>query len=84
MNLDFSDVWKADLEKSSLLGAKPKAMLVKIDHSDPDQLLETEITKIDKTEDRLILQQRSHERSSGLNRPRRERHKSKLVDSRQS
>ncbi|SRR6266571_9966 len=55
MNLDFSSVWKASLEKSNLLGARPKAMLVKIDHSDPELLVEMVITKMDETEDRLIF-----------------------------
>jgi len=59
MILDFSGVWKADLEKCNVLGAEPKAMLVKIDHSDPELPVETVTYKMDKTEDRFILQQRS-------------------------
>ena|SRR6266481_7269327 len=55
MNPDFSGVWKANLEKSNLLGARPKAMLVKIDHLDPELLVEMVITKMDETEDRLIF-----------------------------
>jgi len=41
MILDFNGVWKADLEKCNVLGAEPKAMLVKIDQSDPELLVET-------------------------------------------
>ena len=36
MNLNFSGVWKGNLEKSKLLGPAPKAVLVKINHADPE------------------------------------------------
>lgn len=55
MKMDFSGVWKANLEKSIILGARPKAMLVKIDHSDPKLLVEMVITKMDESEDRFIF-----------------------------
>lgn len=53
MNLDFSGVWKANLEKSNILAARPKAMMVKINHSDPELLVEMMITQMDEIEDRL-------------------------------
>jgi len=55
MNPDFSGVWKANLEKSNLLGARPKAMSVKIDHSDPKLLVDMVITKMGGAEDRFIF-----------------------------
>lgn len=53
MNLDFSGVWKGNLEKSKLLGPAPKAVLVKINHSDPELVVEMVIAKTDGSEDRL-------------------------------
>ena len=55
MNLDFSGVWKANLEKSNILGARPKAMMVKIGHSDPELLVEMVITQLNEIEDRLVF-----------------------------
>src|SRR5258708_39150367 len=55
MNLDFSGVWKANLEKSNILGARPKAMMVKIDHSDPELLVEMLITQMNEIDDRLVF-----------------------------
>jgi len=55
MNLDFSGVWKANLEKSNILGARPKAMTVKIAYSDPALLVEMVITQMNQIEDRLIF-----------------------------
>ena len=46
MNLDFSGVWKANLEKSNILSARPKAMMVKIAYSDPALLVEMVITQM--------------------------------------
>jgi len=54
MNVDFSGVWKANLEKSNILGARPKAMMAKIDHSDPE-LAEMVITQLNEIEDLLIF-----------------------------
>ncbi len=55
MNVDFSGVWKANLEKSNILGARPKAMMVKIDHSNPELLAEMVITQLNEIEDLLIF-----------------------------
>jgi|SRR6266850_5300425 len=55
MNLDFSGAWKANLEKSHILSARPKAMMVKIDHSDPELLVEMVITQMNGIEDRLVF-----------------------------
>lgn len=53
MHLNFTGVWKADMEKSRLLGPAPKAVLVTISHEDPELIVETVITKIDDIEDRV-------------------------------
>jgi len=55
MNLDFSGVWKANLEKSNILSARPKAMMVKIAYSDPALLVEMVITQMNEIEDRLAF-----------------------------
>jgi len=55
MNLNFSGVWKGNLEKSKLLGAAPKAVLAKINHADPELVVETVITKMDDSEDRVLF-----------------------------
>ena len=55
MNLNFSGVWKGNLEKSKLLGPAPKAVLVKINHADPELIVEMVITKMDDTEDRVLF-----------------------------
>lgn len=53
MSPDFSGVWKANLEISKLLGSAPKAVLVKIDHSEPTLEVEMLITKMDDTVQRV-------------------------------
>ena len=55
MNLNFSGVWKGNLEKSKLLGPAPKAVLVKVNHADPELIVEMVITKMDDTEDRVLF-----------------------------
>jgi len=55
MNLNFSGVWQANLEKSKLLGPTPKTVLARINHSDPELVVEMLITKTDDTEDRLLF-----------------------------
>jgi hypothetical protein len=59
MSLDFSGVWKANLEKSKLLGPAPKAMLVKIKHSDPELVEQILISKMDGSEDRVVFRCRT-------------------------
>ncbi|PYU56535.1 MAG: hypothetical protein DMG56_23640 [Acidobacteria bacterium] len=55
MNLNISGVWKGNLEKSKLLGPAPKAVLVKINHADPELIVEMVIIKMDDTEDRVLF-----------------------------
>src|SRR6266480_2513718 len=55
MNLNFSGVWKGNLEKSKLLGPAPKAVLVKVNHADPELIVEMVITKMDDTEDSVLF-----------------------------
>jgi hypothetical protein len=55
MSQNFSGVWKANLEKSKLLGPKPKTVLVRINHSGPELVVEMLITKTDDTKDRLLF-----------------------------
>jgi hypothetical protein len=40
MNLNFSGVWKGNLEKSKVLGPAPEAVLVRINHADPELIVE--------------------------------------------
>jgi hypothetical protein len=55
MDINFSGVWKGNLEKSRMLGPAPKAVLVRINHAEPELVVEMVITKIDDTEDRLLF-----------------------------
>lgn len=58
MTSDFSGVWKADLQKSKLVGPRPKAVLAKIKHSREELAAEMFITKADGREDRLHFKSR--------------------------
>src|SRR5260370_12317946 len=55
MNVELSGVWKANVEKSNILGARPRAMTVKIAYSDPALLVEMVITQMNEIEDRLAF-----------------------------
>ena len=55
MSIDFSGVWRGNLQKSKLPGALPKALLVRIDHRDPVLIMEMILTKADDSEDRLLF-----------------------------
>jgi hypothetical protein len=55
MKIDFSGVWRGNLQKSKLSGALPKALLVRIDHQDPVLVMEMIVTKADDIEDRLFF-----------------------------
>jgi hypothetical protein len=46
---DFSGHWKANLENSTLLRPKPKAMSASIHHNDPELRVEMVLTKPDGT-----------------------------------
>jgi hypothetical protein len=59
MNPDFSGVWKANLEMSRLLGPAPRAVLVKIGHSEPQLEVETEVTRMDGTVGRFTFRGRT-------------------------
>lgn len=59
MNPDFSGVWKADLQKSKLLGAQPKAVLAKIKHCGEKRAAAMLITKADGGEDQLLFRGRT-------------------------
>lgn len=55
MASNFSGTWKADLQRSKLSGPTPKALLVKINHPEPELIVEMLFTKPDDTEDRLLF-----------------------------
>ena len=59
MNPDLSGLWKANLEKSKLLGPAPKAILAKINHTEPEFVVEMFITKSDDSEDRMSFKGRT-------------------------
>ncbi len=52
---NFSGTWKANLEMSKLVGSLPAAMVVKIEHADPELVEEIVTTKADGTEDRVVF-----------------------------
>lgn len=52
---NFSGTWKADLQRSKLLGPMPKALVAKINHSEPELIVEMFIAKPDGTEDSLLF-----------------------------
>lgn len=49
MRPDFSGVWRANLENSTLLRPKPQAMSASIQHVDPELRVEMVLTKPDGT-----------------------------------
>lgn len=55
MNVNFSGIWNADLSKSIFLGLSPKAVWVRIEHSDPELLQEIVATKIDGSQEKHIF-----------------------------
>jgi hypothetical protein len=59
MNIDFSGVWRGNLKQSKLLGVPPKALLVRIAHTDPVLIVEMVFTKSDDMEDRLLFKSRT-------------------------
>lgn len=50
---NLTGLWKANLEKSKLLGPTPKAIAAKIRHDDPDLLVAMLITLADGAEHRI-------------------------------
>jgi hypothetical protein len=55
MTPNFTGTWKANLERSKLLGPIPRALLVKINHAELELNVEMLITKPDGSEDRLLF-----------------------------
>jgi len=53
MRPDVSGVWKANLERSKMIGPAPKAALARIIHSEPELAVEMLITRADSREDCL-------------------------------
>lgn len=49
MKPDFSGVWRANLENSTLLRPKPQAMSASIQHAEPELRIEMVLTKPDGT-----------------------------------
>lgn len=58
MTPDFNGVWKADLQRSKLLGPLPKALVAKIKHSGEELAAEMLVTKPDGREDQLFFRGR--------------------------
>jgi hypothetical protein len=52
---NFSGTWRANLQRSKLLGPASKALLVKINHSEPELVVKMLITKPDDSEERLLF-----------------------------
>ena len=53
MSQNLTGIWKANLEKSKLLGPAPKSIAAKIRHKDPDLLVAMVITMPDGLEHRI-------------------------------
>jgi hypothetical protein len=55
MTQNLSGFWRANLEKSKLLGPAPKSITAKIEHSEPDLSVAMMITMPDGAEHRLLF-----------------------------
>ena len=55
MNPKFGGVWKADLQRSKLLGPTPKSMIVSIEHSETHFSTRMTITAQDGSEHHLVF-----------------------------
>jgi hypothetical protein len=53
--IDFTGVWKANLEKSRFLGPPPKALTMKIEQSETELHQEIVVTRPDGNEDRMTF-----------------------------
>jgi hypothetical protein len=53
--IDFTGVWKANLEKSRFLGPPPKALTMKIEQSEAELHQEIVVTRPDGNEDRMAF-----------------------------
>jgi hypothetical protein len=56
MSVNFSGTWKANLSQSRFLGPPPKAVSVKIEHSDPALQAEILVKKTDGSEEKVVFQ----------------------------
>jgi hypothetical protein len=56
MRVNFSGIWNAGLSKSRFLGPPPKAISIKIEHSNAELREEILVTKVDGTEERVVFQ----------------------------
>jgi len=63
--VDFTGTWKVNLSKSRLMGPMPKAILIKIMHSDPNVQEEIFVTKADGNEQRIVFQCRTDGKPDG-------------------
>jgi hypothetical protein len=55
MAVSFTGTWIADLSKSRFLGPMPKAVTIRIEHSDPELREEVLATRSDGGEERLLF-----------------------------
>jgi hypothetical protein len=55
MNPNFTGTWRANLQKSKLLGSVPRSIIITIQHSDSQLSAEMVITTPDSIEHRLIF-----------------------------
>ena len=55
MKVNFTGSWNADFSRSRFLGTSPKALSLKIEHSDPELQQEMVLTKLDGTEERVVF-----------------------------
>ena len=55
MTQNLSGLWKANLEKSKLLGPTPKSMAAKIDYLDSDLSVEMKIAMPDESQHNLVF-----------------------------
>lgn len=60
MSVNFTGTWNANLTKSRLLGTRPKAISITIEHSDPELQEEMLVTKVDGSEDRVVFKCRTN------------------------
>ena len=52
---DFSGLWQMDLEKTTLRGEPPSRVLMKIEHTAPELIQETHVTRKNGTESSLVF-----------------------------
>jgi len=65
VSANFTGTWKANLSMSRLMGPMPKAILMKIVHSDPQLQEEIFVTRADGNEERIVFQCRTDGKPDG-------------------